>query len=198
MVINWAFHSLLRITCECDISECVYKLIDSYRKMLMQRSSVSTIGLHISNWKCTLQVNRMRMRSPSSTHCALFVIALTPLRSAATNPFLRFIYRYCLFPVTVDYHLLLSKINCSFLLWEKNQLGKANRCLSQRCGVENEWRRRTHRHQYQQQQQKRDSCNCFLITHRMNNKRKKHMNLPRRCALAEVMWGAFQIIVFHS
>lgn len=119
---------------------------------VVRQAPVYTISSHISNWKCILQVNRMRMRSPSSTHSTLFVIALS-LQSTVTNPFLRFIYRYYLFPVTIDYHLLLSKINCLFLLWEKNQSRKANWCLSQWCIVENEERGRE-KHQYQQQQQK--------------------------------------------
>lgn len=143
------------------LAQSVFKCIDLYR------NPISAIGLHVLNWN--LPVNRMRMRSPSSTHNTLFVIALTRIGCNA-SPFLRFIYRYCLFPVTVAYHLL-SKINCSFLLWEKNQLGKAKWCLSQRLCVENDGRR---------QLQKRNSCNCvILITNRINNERKKNTNVHR-------------------
>lgn len=60
------------------------------------------------------------------------------------------------------------EINCSFLLWEKNQLEKnaANWCLSWRSGVE-EKQHKTHTHTwaYKQPNSERDSRNCFLITH---------------------------------
>lgn len=77
MVINWDFHSSMRITCECDIGEmCVQihwfvsKNVDAAKLCLYHGLAYFKLKMHFAG-------NRMRMRSPSSMHCTLFVIALT-------------------------------------------------------------------------------------------------------------------------